>query len=82
MAVSMKRMTAFTTVIVCFFLMTMAGMIMVPFVPVIIEELFGAQGGELVQLQTSHVPTLLDVQGMEQERRQVKREIVDMTGYW
>jgi len=36
----------------------------------------------MVQLQTSHVPTLLDVQEMEQERRQVKKEIVDMTGYW
>jgi hypothetical protein len=77
-----NHMTAMATVFLSLFLLTLAGMILAPFVPMAVEELFGAQGGEMVQLQTSHVPTLLDTQEMEEERRQVKREIVDMTGYW
>jgi len=76
------HLTAFATVFLCLFLLSLAGMILVPFIPAVVEELFGAQGGEMVQLQTSHVPTLLDVQEMENERRQVQKEIVDMTGYW
>jgi len=76
------HLTAFATVLLSLFLLSLAGMILVPFLPAVVEELFGAQGGEMVQLQTSHVPTLLDVQGMEEERRQVQKEIVDMTGYW
>jgi len=76
------HITAFVTVLLSMFLLSLAGMILVPFVPAVVEELFGAQGGEMVQLQTSHVPTLLDTQEMEQERKQVQREIVDMTGYW
>ena len=77
-----SHLTAIATVFLSMFLLTLAGMILVPFAPAVVEELFGAQGGEMVQLQTSHVPTLLDVQEMDQERRQVQKEIVDMTGYW
>lgn len=76
------HLTAFATVVLSLFLLSFAGMLLTPFMPKVVEELFGAQGGEMVQLQTSHVPTLLDTQEMEQERRQVQKEIVDMTGYW
>jgi hypothetical protein len=44
------------------------------------EGFYGAsQGGALVQLATSHVPTMVDIQEARRERRQVMREVVDMT---
>lgn len=45
-------------------------------------EPFGAQGGEMVQLAASHVPTMQDLRDAEEEQRQVRKEIIDMTGYW
>jgi len=62
-------------------LLWVAGIVLIPYINTTLEK-FGAQGGEMVQLQTSHVPTDSDLQEMEEERRQVKREIIDMTGYW
>jgi len=47
-----------------------------------IMEGFGAQGGEMVQLRTSHVPTTNDIRLLEEEEKQIKKDIVDMTGYW
>ena len=62
-------------------LLWVAGIVLIPYINNTLEK-FGAQGGEMVQLQTSHVPTDSDLQEMEEERRQVKKEIIDMTGYW
>ena len=45
-------------------------------------EAFGAQGGEMVQLAAGHVPTMEDVREDREERRQVLREIANMTGGW
>jgi hypothetical protein len=70
------------TVIVSLVLLCFAGFLIAPHMKVVIEEYFGAQGGELVQLATSHVPTDSDLRDMEEEAKQVKREIVNMTGYW
>ncbi len=44
-------------------------------------EGFGAsQGGAFVQLQANHVPTYEDLIGMRQERAQMIKDILDMTG--
>lgn len=46
------------------------------------EGFYGAsQGGALVQLATSHVPTYEDVISARKEQRQIMREVADMTGY-
>ena len=45
-------------------------------------EAFGAQGGEMVQLAAGHVPTMEDVREDREERRQMMREIANMTGGW
>lgn len=46
-------------------------------------EAFGSsQGGAQVQLATSHVPTQQDLQDLAIRRNQIKKEIVNMTGYW
>ncbi len=76
-----KRMSAFVVVVLSLTLITFAGYVLAMFVPPL-REMFGAQGGELVQLSTSHVPTMEDVDEMEEEREQVRKEIIDMTGYW
>lgn len=76
-----KRMSAFVVVVLSFLLISLAGVVMALFVPPL-RELFGTQGGMAVQLASSHVPTMEDVDEMEEEREQVRREIVDMTGYW
>jgi hypothetical protein len=47
-----------------------------------IEPFFGAQGGEMVQLASTRVPTMRDVQEEQEEAKQVQKEIVNMTGYW
>jgi hypothetical protein len=74
-----KRMSAFATVVLSFALLYVAGAFIVFLVPQI-KEMFGAQGGEMVQLAAGHVPTAEDVQEMEEERRQVRRDLIDMTG--
>ncbi len=76
-----KRMSAFVVVVLSLTLISVAGYVLAMFVPPL-REMFGAQGGEMVQLATSHVPTMEDVDEMEEEREQVRKEIVDMTGYW
>ncbi len=74
-----KRMSAFATVMVSFALLFVASAVVVYLVPQL-KEMFGAQGGEMVQLAAGHVPTAEDVQEMEEERRQVRRDLIDMTG--
>jgi|LauGreDrversion4_2_1035121.scaffolds.fasta_scaffold729875_3 hypothetical protein len=75
------HMSAFATVVLSLLLLTFAsliiGLFLLPF-----KESFGAQGGEMVQLASSHVPTAEDVTEMEEERKQMQKEIINMTGYW
>ena len=73
-----KKLTPFLTVVIAFLLVSIAGIIILPFV----IEGFGAQGGEMVQLRTSHVPTMADVDEWKAEQKQIRKEIIDMTGYW
>lgn len=75
----MKRLSAFMTVILSFALLTIVGALLAPFVP-ILEESFGAQGGEMVQLAAGHVPTEEDAIAWKNERRQMQRDLLDMTG--
>ena len=76
-----KRLPAFVVVMLSLTLISLAGYVLAMFVPPL-REMFGEQGGAMVQLATSHVPTMEDVDEMEEEREQVRKEIVDMTGYW
>ena len=76
-----KRMSAFVVVMVSLVLICFAGYLLTLFVSPL-KEMYGTQGGMAVQLATSHVPTLEDVDEMEEEREQMRKEIVDMTGYW
>jgi len=80
---TVKTNVAMWTVLAAYVLLAIAGWILLPYTSTLIEEhFFGAQGGEMVQLQTSHVLTDSDLNEMEEERKQVKKEIIDMTGYW
>ena len=74
-----KRMSAFATVMLSFALLFTASAVVVFLVPQL-KEMFGAQGGEMVQLAAGHVPTEEDVRALEEERRQVRRDLIDMTG--
>lgn len=76
-----KRMSAFIVVILSLTLITFAGYVLAMFVPPL-REMFGAQGGEMVQLASTRVPTIGDLDEMEEEREQMRKEIIDMTGYW
>lgn len=75
----MKRLSAFWTVILSFLLLSLIGLLIAPFVPLVMEK-FGAQGGEMVQLASSHVPTMEDVREEEEEQKQVASDILNMTG--
>jgi hypothetical protein len=75
-----KKSSAMVIVLLSFFLIFVAGIVIGMVIPV--EAFFGAQGGEMVQLASSHVPTVRDLQEEQEEAKQVQREIVDMTGYW
>ena len=75
-----KRMSAFIVVVLSLTLISLAGYVLAMFVPPL-RELFGTQGGMAVQLASSHVPTMEDVDEMEEEREQVRRELIEMTGY-
>ena len=75
----MKRLSPFWVVAISIMLITVAGGLLSTIISI---ENFGAQGGELVQLSTSHVPTQDDVDDWKTEQKQVKKEIIDMTGYW
>jgi len=66
------------TVLLSLLLLSIA--IVVAFLPGIKEMFYGAQGGEMVQLATSHVPTAEDVKMMQEEQEQVKRDLITMTG--
>jgi hypothetical protein len=72
-------MSPMTVVIVSSLCIFLGGILLRYVMPV---EEFGAQGGEMVQLAAGHVPTMEDVRAQAQEARQMKREIVNMTGYW
>jgi uncharacterized membrane protein len=76
----MAKLSPIATIFISLFLISFAGMLIAVVVPV--RELFGAQGGEMVQLATSHVPDASDWYAMQQEAQQRKKEIIDMTGYW
>jgi hypothetical protein len=75
-----KKSSAMVIVLLSFFLIFVAGVVIGLIIP--IEGFFGAQGGEMVQLASSHVPTMEDAEEEREEAKQVQREIVDMTGYW
>jgi len=74
----MKRWGPGTTVLVSILLVSLASMILAQIFP--LKEMFGAQGGELVQLASSHVPTEGDAEDWKKEARQVRKDLVDMTG--
>ena len=76
-----KRLSAFFVVMLSLSLISFAGYLLALFIPPL-RELFGTQGGMAVQLASSHVPTMEDVDEMEEEREQRRREIINMTGYW
>jgi hypothetical protein len=75
-----KKLSASMTIFLSVVLLSIASMVMVMFAPVVEELFYGAQGGEMVQLQTSHVPTLSDLDAMKEERKQVQRDLIQMTG--
>ena len=76
---AMKKMSPFVVVVLSFILISFAGLVLAPFFPEVMEK-FGAQGGEMVQLATSHVPTAQDAEDMKEEEEQVAREVYNMTG--
>lgn len=74
-----KRMGAMGTIVLSAVLLFIAGVVL-GLVLKPVRELFGAQGGELVQLATSHVPTAEDAKAWEEEQEQIRRDLIDMTG--
>jgi hypothetical protein len=79
MAMKMTKMSPFVVVVLSFILISFAGLVLVPFFPEVMEK-FGAQGGEMVQLASSRVPTAEDAEDMEEEQKQIAREVYNMTG--
>ncbi len=73
-----KRLSAFFTVVLSFTLICFTGYLLALFVPPL-REMFGTQGGTIIQLESNHVPTMEDVDEMEEERKQMRREIINMT---
>jgi hypothetical protein len=78
---ALQKMSAATTVLLSFMLISFVGFILSFIVP-FREAFFGAQGGEMVQLAAGHVPTMEDIQEQQEEAKQVQKEIINMTGYW
>ena len=76
---AMKKMSPFVVVVLSFILISFAGLVLAPFFPEVMEK-FGAQGGEMVQLASSHVPTAEDAKDWEEEQKQIAREVYNMTG--
>ena len=74
------RKSPATAVLLSLALIGVAAFLVAKYVPIL--EMFGAQGGEMVQLATSHVPTEGDLEELQWEAKQRKKEIIDMTGYW
>jgi hypothetical protein len=78
---ALKKLSSFSTVVLSLTLLVFAGILILQFAGPLVEEyFFGTQGGTMVQLQTSHVPTMGDLDAMEEERKQVQRDLIDMTG--
>jgi hypothetical protein len=74
-----KKMSPMMTVFVSLFLLSFIGLLVLPFIAP--KEAFGAQGGEMVQLASSRVQTVGQVQEeMEEEQEQMRRDLIDMTG--
>lgn len=82
MASKTSRMSPMSAVLLSFFLIGLVGFVLSFLIPMPIYEMFGAQGGEMVQLAAGHVPTMEDVEEQKEETRQMRKEIVNMTGYW
>jgi len=74
----MKRLSAFMTVIVSLLLLSVGSLVLVTFFPIM--EMFGAQGGEMVQLASSHVPTESDFKEYQEYQRGLKKQLRDLTG--
>jgi len=74
----MKRWGAGVTVLVSLLLLSLVSVVLAQIFP--LNEMFGAQGGEMVQLASSHVPTAEDEEDLKREAAQISRDLVDMTG--
>ena len=59
---SIRKMSAFAAVVISFFLLSLAGFILLHFGPPEIKELFGAQGGEMQQLNASRTPRMRELE--------------------
>ena len=68
------------TVLLSLALISLASVFLITIVPEVKEMFYGAQGGEMVQLASSHVPTAEDVKAMQEEQEQVKRDLINLTG--
>ena len=75
-----KNLSPMLTVLLSFVLISLASSVLVMVVPGLKEMFYGAQGGEMVQLASSHVPTAEDVKMMQEEQEQVKRDLINLTG--
>lgn len=75
----MGRLSPFLTVLISFTGLILVGLLLAPFAP-LLQENFGAQGGEMVQLASSHVPTAEDAEAWKREQRQIQNDLIDMTG--
>jgi hypothetical protein len=80
-AMASSKSSAMVIVLVSFGLIFLAGFVLTLGLGSRYEA-FGAQGGEMVQLAAGHVPTMEDVREDRAERRQILREIANMTGGW
>jgi hypothetical protein len=76
----MNKLTPFWTVMISIILLIIVVNLIILIIP--IEELFGTQGGTMVQLQTSHVPNINDINDLREEQKQIKKDLIEMTGYW
>jgi hypothetical protein len=74
----MKRWGPGVTVIVSLLLLSLGSVILTQIFP--LKEMFGAQGGEMVQLASSHVPTAEDEEDWKKEAAQIRRDLINMTG--
>jgi hypothetical protein len=75
-----KKMSPMLTVLLSLGLLSLASMFLVFLVPNVKEMFYGAQGGELVQLASSHVPTTEDIVEQQEEEEQIKRDLINLTG--
>ena len=74
----MKRLSPFITVVICLHLLIIAALLIMRFFP--LEEMFGSQGGALVQLSAAPVPTGEDIDDWKAEQKQVQKDLLDMNG--